>query len=430
MKRTGAWFEIGVGIIVIALGAGMMMSDRNKRESLASEIASMPPRERNLAVFDAATALLQTHYYDSKFFTTFAWRELDARWRNKAAGSEPPLLYANVLDNLADEFPESHVAFVPPRRGEAARGSGAIEDYEWLSRPGFHAPEIRRPQGRVTVIDDVLAGSPAERAGVTPGWVLIESKVHVINDHSLYTGAFLDMDAQASRAIETTGRLTQADDFMAAHTVKVEFEPEEPPSSTDFETRQLPGGVTYLRFDVFDDLDLVEKVLDIIEGAGTAGLILDLRRNPGGRQLHLQRVAGALLGKGTNLGTSRTADANAPMASWRFADHYRGPLVVLIGPRTASAAEITAAAIQDQGRGKLIGRTTNGSVVPGQWFDLPDGGKMMIPVSDFVRINGRRIEGAGVEPDIWILPTLDDVRAGRDPTLERAVEELRFGTIS
>jgi hypothetical protein len=85
---------------------------------------------------------------------------------------------------------------------------------------------------------------------------------------------------------------------------------------------------------------------------------------------------------------------------------------------------------QHEGRGTLIGRPTNGSVIPAEMFGLPDGGKMMIPVSDFVRSDGRRIEGAGVQPDIWVLPTLEDVRAGRDAALERALRELRSGTIS
>ena len=112
------------------------------------------------------------------------------------------------------------------------------------------------------------------------------------------------------------------------------------------------------------------------------------------------------------------------MYTMRFADPYEGPLVLLVGPYSASAAEILSAAVQDHRRGKLIGRTTNGAVVPGQWFDLPDGGKMMIPISDFVRNNGNRIERVGVQPDIWVLPTLEDVRTGRDPVLERAVQEL------
>jgi C-terminal processing protease CtpA/Prc len=136
-------------------------------------------------------------------------------------------------------------------------------------------------------------------------------------------------------------------------------------------------------------------------------------------------VTGALLGDDTVLGTQRVANSSSTLYSWRFGKHYRGPLVVLVGPSTGSAAEITAAAVQDQKRGKLIGRTTNGAVVPGQWFNLPDGGQMMVPVSDFVRADGRRIEGAGVVPDIWILPSLADIRAGRDPLLERALGELK-----
>ena len=417
MKRSWDWSGAVTALIVIGIGAAVMLSEAKKRDSVASEIASKPPRERNLAVFDAATALLKTHYFDPAFFSTPAWHRLEAKWRDEAANAEPPMLYAGVLDRLAREFPESHVGFDPPRD---ERDPDSATYYERaVSGLGFDAPEIRRRLGRLQVIDGVLRGSPAERAGVTPGWLLLKDNTEVTPDHVLYTGEFLELAPEASRHTERTG---QSDASMATHTVKLEFELEELPASTDFETKQLPGGITYLRFDVFESRALVEKVLDTIEETGPAGLILDLRRNPGGRLLHLQRVAGALLGKGTNLGTSRTADSVTSMASWRFTDHYRGPLVVLIGPSTASAAEITAAAVQDHQRGKLIGRTTNGSVVAAQWFELPDGGKMMIPVSDFVRSNGRRVEGMGVEPDIWILPTLEDVRSGRDPALERALE--------
>ena len=76
-------------------------------------------------------------------------------------------------------------------------------------------------------------------------------------------------------------------------------------------------------------------------------------------------------------------------------------------------------------RGPLIGRMSNGSVMTAQMFPLPDGGPAQIPVQDFVRGGGRLIEGVGVEPDIWLLSTLADVRAGRDPALERAIDELR-----
>jgi carboxyl-terminal processing protease len=70
---------------------------------------------------------------------------------------------------------------------------------------------------------------------------------------------------------------------------------------------------------------------------------------------------------------------------------------------------------------------TNGSVLSSGSFPLPDGGVAIIPMRDFVRAGDRRIEGIGVEVDVFVLPTIDDVRAGRDPVLERALVELGDG---
>jgi carboxyl-terminal processing protease len=450
MKRSGPWFEVGTAIVLIAIGAGIMLKDSHERESVANDIASMPPRVHNLAVFDAAVKQLEANYYDPNYFATPGWRQLRGKWRNEAEGVAPELLYVNVLDRLAGDFPQSHLGFVAPRmrakkpapsaRPETAEHKQRIERNTALALmgPGFVARQIRRPKGNPYVVGDVMRGSPGERAGVAPGWVLLVDDIDVSADRALYTADFLEVGPDVSRRIEKTGELyleelnsgvesefaQQMNVYIAAHTVKVEFELEELPATDDFETRELPGGITYVRFDVFESMKIVEKTLEAIDDAGPGGVILDLRRNPGGLQTHLQRVAGALLGEGVDLGTTRTVNSTATMYTLRFTDHYEGPLVVLIGPYTASAAEITAAAVQDHKRGKIIGRTTAGAVVPGQYFDLPDGGKMMIPVSDFVRSNGKRIESNGVEPDIWVLPSLEEVRAGRDPALERAVQEL------
>ncbi|HEX6398648.1 MAG TPA: hypothetical protein VFZ95_14590, partial [Steroidobacteraceae bacterium] len=57
-------------------------------------------------------------------------------------------------------------------------------------------------------------------------------------------------------------------------------------------------------------------------------------------------------------------------------------------------------------------------------FALPDGGKAQIAFADLLRPSGKRIEGVGVVPDVGVMPTLEDVRAGRDPALERALLEL------
>jgi carboxyl-terminal processing protease len=436
MTRSELWFGLGTGLLVIGIGAWLTVSDARKRDAVAAEIAAKPPREHNLAVFDAATDLLETHYYDSRFFTTPDWRQLESKWRDKAARVEPRRLYVDVLFEFAEEFPESHVAFFPPPRTaddvhktkfEARPLDVPAEVTERLhDGPGYEAVTIRRGRDRPHVIDDVVRGSPAERAGISPGWVVLNDSTDIASDRALFTGEFLALDPDTSRDIEKTGKLPDEIRF-ALQTVKVEFELEEFSSPDALRTQVLSNNVTYLRFDVFETMNVVEKTLEAIEAAGPEGIVIDLRRNPGGSLVHLQRVAGAVLGDDVLLGTRRVANASEPMKSWRFRAHYQGPIVVLIGPSTGSAAEILAAAVQDQRRGKLVGRPTNGSVIPAEWFGLPDGGRMMIPVSDFVRSDGRRIEGGGVQPDIWVLPTLEDVRAGRDAALERALRELRSG---
>jgi hypothetical protein len=139
----------------------------------------------------------------------------------------------------------------------------------------------------------------------------------------------------------------------------------------------------------------------------------------------------------TSIGTPRvlqndsyigTERSRGYLQNWRTSKRVRryfGPLVVLIDPITASAAEIFAAAVKDNARGPLLGRMSNGAVLKGHLFPLPDGGQVQVPVSDFVRAGDRRIEGVGVEPDIRVIPSLAEIHAGRDTVIERAMLKLR-----
>ena len=114
--------------------------------------------------------------------------------------------------------------------------------------------------------------------------------------------------------------------------------------------------------------------------------------------------------------------------SWQIGSaEYRGPVVVLVDGATGSAAEIFAAVLQDHGRATGVGRRTAGEVLASWFYRLPDGGELQLSREDYVAPKGRRIEGKGVEPDIVVPRRLEDVRAGRDVELERAVEVLRRG---
>lgn len=188
--------------------------------------------------------------------------------------------------------------------------------------------------------------------------------------------------------------------------------------------RRNVDDVRYVRFDDFGDDEFMKPVYQALREAGPDGLIIDLRWNGGGQLRQAQKLAGVLLGD-VVMGIQQDARGIERIRTLRPVHRYQGPLAILIGPGSSSASEILAAAIKDHRRGKLIGRVTNGSLLDSAVFPLPDGGFVTVPTRDFRSANNRQLDGVGVAPDVRVLPTPEDVRAGRDTTLERAVQVIR-----
>jgi carboxyl-terminal processing protease len=432
-------------IVVVAAGATAIVDRRVAFEKIT-------PKERHLAIYDAFCTQIKRHYFDSSF-SGVDWNEIDQKWREKAAAATTDSeLYANVLSNIGLQFPASHIAVQVPSRlpaksanedeAVAARTRGVVSLL--VDGPGFDYVTIRRGSSTGSIVGDIVRGSAADRAGIEPGW-LAGDFAFTNNANSTtvhFAGAFVkltpDQELQYERALQIsyegigTERLIEP---VTANTIKLEYDLVPLPAQGDFATKRLPGGSTYIRFDTFGNSDIqfptffdskvVNQVLAALDHAGPEGVIIDLRKNHGGLQHELRRLLDRVLKNDSRVGTLRSREG---VEYWRTASHartYSGPLVVLIGPFTASAAEIFAAAIQDSARGRLVGRMTNGAVLEGQRFPLPDGGRVQIPVKDFVRADGRRIEGVGVEPDIRVIPSLEEIRSGRDVVIERAVLELR-----
>jgi carboxyl-terminal processing protease len=103
------------------------------------------------------------------------------------------------------------------------------------------------------------------------------------------------------------------------------------------------------------------------------------------------------------------------------------PLVVLVDGGSASASEIAAGAIQDSGRGVLVGTTTLGKGSVQMVQSLSDGSELRVTFARWFTPNGRGIHGEGLEPDIEIELTQEDIQSERDPQLERAIEHLLAG---
>ena len=105
------------------------------------------------------------------------------------------------------------------------------------------------------------------------------------------------------------------------------------------------------------------------------------------------------------------------------------PLVVLVSERTSSAAEILAAALQAQGRAKIVGTPTCGCVLAiRSRYTLPDEGVLDVSEFDYRTASGIRLERLGVEPNLVVQPKRYDLYTNRDRGLEAAVELLAAQT--
>jgi carboxyl-terminal processing protease len=203
-----------------------------------------------------------------------------------------------------------------------------------------------------------------------------------------------------------------------------------------FEVRGQGDGVRLVRFNIFTPevaAQFTRALRDELRDA--RALVIDLRDNGGGEAESMADLASTLLPSGLSLGrfTDRAGAVRLEpftrAALLSSADRFRrfaGPLVLLTSARTASAAEVFAAALRETNRAAVIGETTCGCVLGiRRRHPLPDGGLLDVSELDYHTAGGTRLEGAGLRPDVTVEPTREDLRRRRDPALERALEILK-----
>lgn len=176
-------------------------------------------------------------------------------------------------------------------------------------------------------------------------------------------------------------------------------------------------GLAYLRVNDFSQeaAQAVGRVLSMDEFQSADGLVLDLRDNPGGLVLSAQAVASQFLRTGIVFveETRRGRAELAVIAGGLVPDTVE--VVVVVNAGTASAGEIVAAALQAQGRARIVGESTFGKNLVQEVFSAPGGGEFRITVARWTGPGGVDVGGGGLAPDVFV-----DVVAGDDAVLEVA----------
>ena len=259
-------------------------------------------------------------------------------------------------------------------------------------------------QDRGLLILRVFDSSPAQRAGLTPGDLIVG-----VGGRSIVA-----MDPEKSTSLikgpPGTDVSVQVQSGAAPHrrtrTVKLTratvAEPVVASDSRTVKGRKL-GIVALATFSPGAHGEVHEAVAKELH-AGAKGLVLDLRGNGGGLVEEAQLIASNFIEKGTIVSTRGRTQPSQTLSALGDAIPANIPMVVLVDANTASAAEIVTAALQDHHRATVVGTHTFGKGVFQEEMPLSNGGALDITVGEYFTPDGRNLGGGGVKQGAGITP--------------------------
>ncbi len=269
-----------------------------------------------------------------------------------------------------------------------------------------------------------IAGSPADKAGIRP-----RDRITHINSTPT---TVITLDEAAARmrgqigshvylTIERGGEPGQEIDLVRD---RIALNPVV--TQLRYSPQNVPLG--YIRLTQFNANATTElaRAISSLENLGADAYILDLRNNPGGLLQSGIEIARLWLDKGTVVYTVNRQGIQGSFEAYG-SPLTRDPLVVLVNQGSASASEILAGALQDNGRATLVGETTFGKGLIQSLFDLSEGAGIAVTVAKYETPNHRDINKLGIAPDLLVKSepiTREQIGTEADIQYEAAVELL------
>lgn len=346
------------------------------------------------------------------------WRVLSEKYV-AASSTDTQERVWGAIQGLASSQNDPYTVFFPPEQSKTFK-SDIAGNFEGVGM------EIGLKDGILTVITPIK-GSPAERAGIRSG-----DKVIKIDGTDTY-GLTVDKAVKLIRGTKgTVVKITIVREGVS--------EPIEKPITRDridiptLETEIRGGDVFIIRLFSFtaQSPDLFRNALRSFLQSGTRKLVIDLRGNPGGYLDAAWDIASWFLpagkpiviedfgGKGDNkVYRSKGYD----VLNTYFGKNYK--VVVLVDAGSASAAEILAGALQEQGVAQLVGVKTFGKGSVQELVEITPETSLKVTIARWLTPKGHNLSHDGLNPDFDVKITQKDIDAKKDPQLEKALEIIR-----
>jgi carboxyl-terminal processing protease len=312
---------------------------------------------------------------------------------------------------------DPYTAFIDPAAAEHRRQTDG-GSYEGIGAL------VSMEEGRLTIVEP-FEGGPADTAGLRADDIVLQVDETPIENMSIYEAIALILGPAGTEVRLTI--LREGEEPLEVTVVRDQID------IPVVEYELLPEGIGYISmFDFSTEASAkLAGAIEALQAQNPAGLILDLRGNPGGYLHESVLTAGLFLPQDSVVLIERTNEeevilrpedygAREPLA----ADI---PLVVLVNGGSASASEIVAGALQDYGRAVLIGEQTFGKGSVQLVHQLSNGAELRVTKARWFTPNDNAINGEGLEPDLVVELTAEDAEADLDPQLARAIELLLTG---
>lgn len=247
--------------------------------------------------------------------------------------------------------------------------------------------------GLVTVVSP-MKNSPCEKAGVEDGDVIYAVDGKEVTGTEISQVQALVKGVKGSEVVLT---IIRGEEQMDITVVRDEIE-EDTVSS-----QMLDDKIGYIQISSFEQVTpkQFESALKELDKQGQKGLIIDLRNNGGGLLDSAVEMLDRMLPKGVVVySKDKKGEKQEYMAE--NDDSFDKPLVILVNENSASASEVFCGAIQDEGKGKLLGTKTFGKGIVQGVFGLDDGSAIKMTTARYYTPKGRNIHGKGLTPDIEV----------------------------
>jgi len=321
-------------------------------------------------------------------------------------------LMQGAIRGMMDALGDDHSSYMDPQTYESANESLSGE-YEGIGA------WVDTTSDYLTIISPI-PGSPAESVGLEPG-----DKIIAIDGDDM---TCIDGELARQRVLGPAGSTVVLTVAREGESEPIDFSITRDNIVIKSATGEmLENNIGYVQITTFGDKTTPElrATLSDLMAQNPEGLIIDLRNNGGGFLTTSVEVASEFIGEGVILYEQYGDGERDTYRALKDGQATEIPLVVLINEGTASASEIVAGAIQDYGRGKLVGVTSYGKGSVQNWVPLSnDQGAVRVTIAKWLTPDERTIQNTGLSPDVEVEISDEDRQNDLDPQLDKAIEVL------